>query len=563
MYRWFYILLLIFAAVPVFGQNTQEIRYKLAFPSNISSSSSFDISIVASNPSDHTDRLILYFDLPNRVNFRNLELRSFNKMSDISCRQIDSEDQDGSLFRAEIDFEKNRISSNDYFQLIFTLKADNAESGSLKIAGIFKSKDTTLGYLQSSSNNAPDDTLRFTDVLLNFYKPQRFAGNSLLFNSGSEFSITPAASEKTENLLTEFWIRLSSKKTDFLNIINKLTNETLWKISTNQFQMIMFNSSGRLAGEPVNPYFISRGNWYHFSLLSSFADHKLKLYCGSTLVGNLEIPAFLMPADLRWSFENIAQNKSYQIDVLRFLDFHDDMETSFINKNFLNYISGNSRVIYQNNFDNEDNLYNTADGSGISYNSVNFVRSDAPVFARAPEINIEPLGNVYELSWSGGDYKQARTYILQKSINNSDFTVVSSVDADNSYAKKYSLFDGKDPSAEIVYYRIKQINKDGSEVYSSQVKIGQGITEPFIVEQNYPNPFNPRTSIVIDLLEDSDVEITIYNLEGKEISRLYKGFLTSGTHKFSFDASELPSGVYLYKVSTPNFSNTKKMILTK
>jgi len=95
------------------------------------------------------------------------------------------------------------------------------------------------------------------------------------------------------------------------------------------------------------------------------------------------------------------------------------------------------------------------------------------------------------------------------------------------------------------------------------VKIGQGITEPFIVEQNYPNPFNPTTSIVVDLLQDSDVQIIIYNLEGKEIAKLFKGFLTSGTHKFSFDASELPSGIYLYKVSTPEFSSTKKMILTK
>ena len=563
MYKWFYILLFVFAVIPVFGQNTQEISYKLAFPANISSSSSFDISIVASNPSDHSDRLILYFNLPNRVNFRDLELRSFNKMSDINCRQIASDYQDGRLFKAEINFVKNRIASNDYFQLILTLKADNAESGRLKFAGIFKSKDTVFGYLESASDNIPEDTLRFRGIPLNFYKPQRFAGNSLQLNPGSEFSITPNVSENTENLLTEFWIKLNNKKTDFLNIINKQTGETLWKISTNQFQMIMFNSTDRLAGESVNPYFISRGNWYHLSLLSTFSDHKLKLYCGSTLVGNLEIPAFLLPADLRWIFENNTKNKSFQIDILRFLDFNDDIESSFINKNFLNFMSGNSRVIYQNNFDNEDNIYNAADESGISYHSVSFVRSDAPVFARAPEINIKPLGNMYELTWSGGDFKQARTYVIQKSVNNSDFIVVSSVDADNSYNKKYSLLDGKDPSAEIVYYRIKQINKDGSEVYSSQVKIGQGITEPFIVEQNYPNPFNPRTSIVIDLLEDSDVEITVYNLEGKEISRLFKGYLTSGTHKFSFDASELPSGVYLYKVSTPDFSNTKKMILTK
>ncbi len=558
-----YILFLLFAAIPVFGQNAQEYGYKLAFPNNIPATASFDISIVASNPSDQADKMVLYFVVPERINFRELELRSFDKTSNIPCRQIASEDEDGSMYKAEIGFVKNRITTRDYFQLIFTLKADNAEACRLKFVGIFKSKNKILSYLHFPSSTSSEDTLRYSTVPLKFYKPQRFAGNSLQFLPGSEFSVTPDINAQTESLLAEFWITMKNEQTDFLNVLDKQTGETIWKLSTNQFQMLTFDSRNGSADEPVNPYFISRGDWYHIALVSSFNDHRLKLFCDNTLVGNFEIPSFLQPSDLKWIFLNDSQNKSFQIDVLRFLDFNDDIESSFTNKNYLNFISGNSHVLYQYNFDNEDEPYRFSREAGIQYNNLNFVRSDAPVFARAPEINIKLLGNLYELTWSGGDFSQARTYILEKSVNNTDFIRVSSIEADNSYDKKYSSFDGKDPSAEIVYYRIKQINKDGSEVYSSQVKIGQGVTEPFIVEQNYPNPFNPRTSIVIDLLEDTDVEITVYNLEGKEITRLYKGFLTSGTHRFSFDASELSSGVYLYKVSTPHFSNTKKMILTK
>ncbi len=563
MYGKLYILLILFSTFTVFGQNSQKNSYKLAFPSNIPSSSSFDLSIVASNPSEHADRLIIYFDLPERINFRDLELRSFDKTSDIPCRKVELENDGESLFKAEISFVKNGITSRDYFQLIFTLKADNAESGNFKFAGIFKSKEKTLGYLHYPQFVASEDTLRFSSIPLKFYKPQKFAGNSLQLSPGSEFSITPQVDGVAGNLLAEFWVKFNNKNTNFLNIINRQTNETIWKISTNQFQMITLDSRSRLTGDLVNPFFISRGSWYHISLLTSFNSHKLKLFCGSSLVGNFEIPSFLQPADLLWILRNDSQNKSFQVDVLRFIDFGDDIESSFMNQNFLNFISGNSHVLNQYNFDKEDELLNSGDDTKINYNSVDFVRSDAPIFARAPEINLDVLGNAYELTWSGGDYKQARTYVLEKSVGNTDFTRVTSIDADNTYEKKYTSFDGKDPSAEIIYYRIKQINKDGSEVYSSQVKIGQGITEPFIVEQNYPNPFNPRTSIVVDLLEDTEVEITVYNLEGKEIARLYKGFLTSGTHKFSFDASELSSGVYLYKVSTPRFSNTKKMILTK
>ncbi len=556
-----YILLVLLATIPVFGQNTQETSYKLGFPEIISSSSSFDISIIASNPSDLADKLVLYFELPERINFRNLELRSFNRTSDIPCRSIAAENEEGNLFKADIDFVKNRISSRDYFQLVLTLKADNAESGNFKFAGIFKSKGKITGYLQVPALTSPEDSLDFSTIPLKFYKPQRFAGNSIQLVSGSELSLKPDINAETKNLLTEFWIKLNNKQIDFLSIAEKQTGETLCKVSTNQFQMIKSDSWSN--SELNNPYFMSRGTWYHISMLSSFLDHKLKLFCNNTLVGTFSIPSFLLPSDLQWTFRNSSQNKSFQVDVLRFIDFNDEIESSFINKNYLNFISENSHVLYQYNFDNEGEIYNSTDQSKTTYNSVSLVGSDAPLFARAPEINIEPLGNMYELTWSGGDFKQARTYILQKSVNDEDFMRVTSVDADDSYEKKYTLLDGKDPAAEIVYYRIKQINKDGSEIYSSQVKIGQGITEPFIVEQNYPNPFNPLTSIVVDLLEDTDVEIIVYNLEGKEIARLYKGFLTSGTHKFSFDASELSSGVYLYKVSTPGFSNTKKMILTK
>ncbi len=129
--------------------------------------------------------------------------------------------------------------------------------------------------------------------------------------------------------------------------------------------------------------------------------------------------------------------------------------------------------------------------------------------------------------------------------------------------KVYSYLDKVDENSDVVFYRVKQSNSDGTAVYSSQVKVGQGIMEPFTVDQNFPNPFNPKTSISIELLEDAEVEITIYNLEGKEVQKLEKGYLSKGKHTFSFDGSELPSGVYLYKVATPTYTQTKKMILAK
>ena len=107
------------------------------------------------------------------------------------------------------------------------------------------------------------------------------------------------------------------------------------------------------------------------------------------------------------------------------------------------------------------------------------------------------------------------------------------------------------------------MNKNGSIVYSDVTKVGQGIVDDFILGQNYPNPFNPTTLIEFELIQDSNVEVRVYDLAGREIALLHKGFLNKGVHQFTFDGSEFPSGVYLYQVTTPLSSQTRKMILAK
>ncbi|MEJ2196034.1 MAG: T9SS type A sorting domain-containing protein [Ignavibacteriaceae bacterium] len=91
-----------------------------------------------------------------------------------------------------------------------------------------------------------------------------------------------------------------------------------------------------------------------------------------------------------------------------------------------------------------------------------------------------------------------------------------------------------------------------------KVKIGQAEIQEFILGQNFPNPFNPSTLISVEVLEASEFEIVVYGLEGQEIEVLFKGYLTQGEYQFKFDGSDIPSGIYLYKISSPNFNQTKK-----
>jgi hypothetical protein len=91
-----------------------------------------------------------------------------------------------------------------------------------------------------------------------------------------------------------------------------------------------------------------------------------------------------------------------------------------------------------------------------------------------------------------------------------------------------------------------------------------GLTpDTYTLSQNFPNPFNPTTTINFTLPKDGLVKLVVYDITGKEVKVLANEIRTAGYHSISFDASNLPSGVYLYKLSAGNFVETKKMILTK
>jgi len=84
------------------------------------------------------------------------------------------------------------------------------------------------------------------------------------------------------------------------------------------------------------------------------------------------------------------------------------------------------------------------------------------------------------------------------------------------------------------------------------------------LEQNYPNPFNPVTNISFSLESDARINLTVFDISGRKLIEVLKDNLYSaGRHTIKFDGSYLPSGVYFYKLSTENFSVTKKMLLLK
>jgi hypothetical protein len=85
----------------------------------------------------------------------------------------------------------------------------------------------------------------------------------------------------------------------------------------------------------------------------------------------------------------------------------------------------------------------------------------------------------------------------------------------------------------------------------------------FKLAQNYPNPFNPNTKISFTLPEAENVTLKVYNMLGQEVAELIKGEMSAGEHTVNFNAANLTSGMYIYKITAGSYINVKKMMLVK
>lgn len=102
------------------------------------------------------------------------------------------------------------------------------------------------------------------------------------------------------------------------------------------------------------------------------------------------------------------------------------------------------------------------------------------------------------------------------------------------------------------------------KVYNpTSIKNTNEIVNGFELKQNYPNPFNPVTNIKFSVPNEGFVSLKVYNITGKEISTLVSDNLKSGVYTVDLNASEWSSGVYIYKLTTNDFTSTKKMTLVK
>jgi hypothetical protein len=140
------------------------------------------------------------------------------------------------------------------------------------------------------------------------------------------------------------------------------------------------------------------------------------------------------------------------------------------------------------------------------------------------------------------------------------------VDSATDPTKWVFLKSGADLMQELSTY-VAPLTSEQMAKLSMQVSVKDGnslIPTEFNLMQNYPNPFNPTTTIEFHLPKATNVTIKVYNSIGVEVKTLVNDKrYEAGIHRITFDAENLPSGVYIYKMITPEFSASKKMVLLK
>lgn len=175
--------------------------------------------------------------------------------------------------------------------------------------------------------------------------------------------------------------------------------------------------------------------------------------------------------------------------------------------------------------------------------------------------------SIPKLSWL--PLADANSYHVQISNSNNFLNV-----AEEDSSLVLPEFNAQNVDNGTYFWRVRAKNEHGTGVWSTVWEFSKGaitsneevsisIPENSRLAQNYPNPFNPSTEISFEIEETSEISLKVFNLIGQEVATLKKGVFKAGMYSVSFDGSTLPSGVYLYRLETPTYSETKRMLLIK
>jgi photosystem II stability/assembly factor-like uncharacterized protein len=205
------------------------------------------------------------------------------------------------------------------------------------------------------------------------------------------------------------------------------------------------------------------------------------------------------------------------------------------------------------------------DGADTVYSYMSRFILDQSVPVELTSFSYSLTDNNVNLMWSTATEANNKGFEVRRSENNNDFETIAFIEGSGTSADINNyMYTDKNLIPGSYYYRIIQIDFDGTySIYSLPSSIEILPPDEFSISQNYPNPFNPLTNIKYQLPANMFVSIKIYDIIGNEISSLINREQPAGSYELNFDAGNLPSGVYLYRIIAGPYNITRKMLLMK
>jgi len=201
------------------------------------------------------------------------------------------------------------------------------------------------------------------------------------------------------------------------------------------------------------------------------------------------------------------------------------------------------------------------EGTGVAYYQTIVTDDLIPVELTSFTFNVK--GNDVILNWRTATETNNNGFQVQRKTAGECQTIgFINGSGTTTSPQEYSYTDTK-LAAGTYTYRLNQVDFDGSSNASSELIIVVNKIADFSLEQNYPNPFNPTTLIGYSVSQRGNVSLLVYDLLGREVANLVNEVKEPGSYKVNFNASNLPSGVYTYRIQSGNFVQTKKMMLMK
>ena len=176
----------------------------------------------------------------------------------------------------------------------------------------------------------------------------------------------------------------------------------------------------------------------------------------------------------------------------------------------------------------------------------------------------EAVSGGVKLLWSTATETNNFGFEVEMSLNGGEFTKVSETRGagTSTESRFYEVIIPLSQNG-VYDFRLKQIDLDGSFNYSNVINFENGVVRNFNLGQNYPNPFNSSTVLNFDLPVPSEVTVTIFSIEGREIEKRELGLLEAGNHSWRYEAENLVSGNYILRLNAGSFTASKKFTYLK